>query len=92
MRIARELKIHTCALCSKPLSDDDFITLGLNLRTPFQLFFDYICPACHHRGRYKVDLLSNVKTGEALGILAAQIDDDDESSDSKVDWDSIKWE
>lgn len=92
MRIARELKIHKCAVCASPLSDEDFLTMGLNLRARLQIYFDYHCPRCAHRGRYNVNLKVGVKTVEALQILAAQIDDDDESSDSRIDWDSIKWE
>lgn len=92
MRIARNLKIHKCNACAAPLDNSDFVSIGLHIRTRMQYFFDYHCPKCTHRGRYVLNLQTGIKVADALEILAAQIEEEEESSDSRIDWDSIKWD
>jgi hypothetical protein len=91
MRIARELKIHSCHRCGRPLDDADFTQVGVQLTTRYRLFFDYICPdgACAYRGRYVVPLKGHVTCVRALQYLIEQIDDDDHLPESNVDWDSL---
>ena len=92
MKISRVLKIHSCNKCACILTDEDFTALGVNLRARLQYFFDYTCPRCAHRGRYNVDLNTEIRLVRALHILADQIIDEDDSRDERIDWDAIKWE
>lgn len=72
MKISPELKIHKCNACAAELQDSDFERCGITLQPPSQLFFDYVCPKCVHRGRYTVDFDADI--ADMFEALSALVD------------------
>ena len=57
MYIARSLGIHLCDSCKATLVDQNFVRCGMNLsgKQKWNVFFDYVCPKCRHKGSYLID-------------------------------------
>ncbi|HEY3319190.1 MAG TPA: hypothetical protein VGP72_01785 [Planctomycetota bacterium] len=90
MIVPRDLNVHHCFFCKKPMDDEDFVRCGVGILPKTYLFFDYICHRCSHHGRYVVNLDCNVGPVEAHMLLADLIQNG-EPQQYRADWDAIDW-
>ena len=69
MIVARDLGIHRCHACGRPLSDNDFTSCGVSVRPEMRIFFEYLCRSCAHRDRHIFNVVCGARPVEALQFL-----------------------
>lgn len=80
--------IDKCGACKVKLEEKNFSRCGVVLKTQ-QIFFDYECRACAHRGRWTIDIQSNMDAPEALMFLATTLAEGDSKGNIAADLNKI---
>ncbi|HEY3318958.1 MAG TPA: hypothetical protein VGP72_00580 [Planctomycetota bacterium] len=91
MIIPRDLNVHQCFACKKPLDDEDFVRCGVGILPKTHLFFDYRCHRCSHHGRWVVGIECGGGPVEGLHFLCELIENGPTSA-YRADWDEIDWD